>query len=251
MVTVTALPTAAISYTGSPWCTLDGVQYVTLTGTSGGAYSASPSGLSIDGATGAITPSTSVPGTYTVSYNVSAAGGCGDVTATTSVTVNLTPLLVITDPVPVCTPNTADITDSSVTAGSSAGLTLSYWTDAGATIPYLTPTTAGAGTYYIKGVSVSGCFNIKPVTVVVVPLPTTPAISGGGKTQMCKGTIGQFYSVPFKMGNTYNWSVTPVTTVAGGGTISNNFIVLDFPDPGVYTLSVQEFTSTHKSAEAR
>src|SRR6185295_11311053 len=54
----------------------------------GGAYSASPAGLTINATTGAITPSTSTPGTYTVTYTVAASGGCPGVVATTPVTIN-------------------------------------------------------------------------------------------------------------------------------------------------------------------
>jgi hypothetical protein len=45
-------------------------------------------GLTINATSGAITPSTSTPGTYTVTYTVAASGGCPGVTATTSVTIN-------------------------------------------------------------------------------------------------------------------------------------------------------------------
>ncbi len=89
-VTVTAVPTATISYAGSPFCnSLGTAQPVTRTGTADGTYAALPSGLTIDGATGAITPSSSTAGTYTVTYTIAAAGGCGIVTATSSVTINL------------------------------------------------------------------------------------------------------------------------------------------------------------------
>src|SRR6185436_4590866 len=84
-------PTANISY-ATPICAdLTTPQTVSLTGTgvfTGGAYSASPAGLIINAASGAITPSTSTPGTYTVTYTVAASGSCPGVTATTSVTIN-------------------------------------------------------------------------------------------------------------------------------------------------------------------
>ena len=89
-VTITAIPTATISYAGTPFCTsLATAQAVTLTGTgayTGGTYS-STAGLSIDGTTGAITPGTSTPGTYTVTYTIPASAGCASVPVTTSVTI--------------------------------------------------------------------------------------------------------------------------------------------------------------------
>ncbi|WP_321372200.1 choice-of-anchor L domain-containing protein [uncultured Draconibacterium sp.] len=74
----------------------------------------------------------------------------------------------INQPDPVCYPNTIDLTASAITAGSSPNLTYTYWEDEAASISYPTPTTATAGTYYIKGFdSASGCSDIQPVTVTV------------------------------------------------------------------------------------
>src|SRR5579871_4565185 len=85
-------PTASISYATPSFCVSTiTAQAVTLTGTgayTGGTYSASPAGLQIDNATGAITPSGSTATTYLVTYTVAGVGGCPGVTATTSVTIS-------------------------------------------------------------------------------------------------------------------------------------------------------------------
>ena len=87
-VTITTLPTASISYAGTPFTTNQGAgQAVTLTGTSGGAYT-STAGLTIDGTSGSLTPSSSTIGTYTVTYTIASSGGCNAVTATASVVIN-------------------------------------------------------------------------------------------------------------------------------------------------------------------
>jgi hypothetical protein len=84
---VSPLPAAIISYAG-PYSSTNAVaQAVTLTGTHGGTFSSS-AGLTINAVTGAVTPSTSTIGTYTVTYTIAAAGGCSVQTATTSVTIN-------------------------------------------------------------------------------------------------------------------------------------------------------------------
>ncbi|WP_345257882.1 glycine-rich protein [Flaviaesturariibacter amylovorans] len=60
---------------------------VQLTGAAGGTYSALPSGLSIDAATGTISPAFSTPGTYTVTYTLTSPCS-GDHQASTQVRIS-------------------------------------------------------------------------------------------------------------------------------------------------------------------
>ncbi|WP_286971322.1 hypothetical protein, partial [Flavobacterium sp. UBA4854] len=87
--------------------------------------------------------------------------------------------LVVTNPASVCAPSTVNLTASSVTAGSSSNLTLSYWTNSGATTALSSPNAVTAsGTYYIKAVSADGCTFVKSVVVTINPQPLTPKING-------------------------------------------------------------------------
>lgn len=99
-------------------------------------------------------------------------GACAIVSSTTvTLTVNPIPTLVITNPAAVCAPLNVNITLPAVTAGSTSGLALTYWTNPAATLSLSTPMDVAAGTYYIKGTGIASCFVIKPVVVVVHPKP--------------------------------------------------------------------------------
>lgn len=88
------------------------------------------------------------------------------------VTVNGKPDLVVVNPPSVCAPNTVDITAASITTGSTLfGGTLSYYTDADATLAYASAAAADSGTYYIVSVSDSSCSDTTVVNVTVNPKP--------------------------------------------------------------------------------
>ncbi len=108
--------------------------------------------------------------------------GCNDIKPTI-VTLYPPPVFSVTNPGIVCPPNTVNLTDTLVTAGSEAGLTYTYWNDALASIPLNNPNSIdAAGVYYIKAVSVAGCEEIKavPVAIGIAPQLTTNAVNGCG-----------------------------------------------------------------------
>jgi gliding motility-associated-like protein len=116
-----------------------------------------------------------IQGTY--SLTVTNSLGCTSVpSASFEITlVTDTNVIVINNPLPVCSPSKVDITSQNITSGSSSGLIFTYWNDAACTIPFLTPTAASAGIYYIKGTAANGISAIKPVTVTVYNIPLSKA----------------------------------------------------------------------------
>ena len=117
---------------------------------------------------------------------------------TKSITVNISPVLSITNPPGVCLPATVDITLPSVTAGSTGGV-ITYWSDAAATIPLSNPfTITTSGTYYIK--STSGiCSDIKPV---IIKITTTPVLSITNPAAVCSPATVDITFPPITAGST-------------------------------------------------
>ena len=111
------------------------------------------------------------------SFTVTNAAGCTSASSA-SFEINIVtgpPVVIITDPAPVCAPSTVDITVPAVTVGSTLNLIYTYFTDEAATKPFSTPGAAKAGTYYIKGTTSDGFFTIKPVRVSVYNIPVANA----------------------------------------------------------------------------
>jgi hypothetical protein len=179
------------------------------------------------------TPTAATSGTYFIKGTLGA--GCFDIKPVT-VTTASAPSLAITNPPAICGTGTADLTAASITAGSTPGLTFTYWTDAAATISYTTPTTANAGTYFIKGSLGAACFDIKPVAVTANPLPA-PVITG--PSPVCETINGSVatYITPNVAGHNYSW-------VATGGNISTgqntNQVDVLWTAPGSGSVSVTE-----------
>jgi hypothetical protein len=122
--------------------------------------------------------------------------------------------LIITNPSPACF--TVDITNPSVTAGSDAGLTLTYWTNSDATTPLANPSAiTNGGIYYIRAVSENGCINIKPVTVIINI--TQPEFGSFGP--YCLATKPSSLPTVSRNGITGTWNPAIISTSFAGTTI--------------------------------
>ncbi len=225
---VAPMPAATISYAGSPFCTSVATpQAVTRTGTAGGVYS-STAGLTIDASTGAITPGTSTPGSYTVTYTIAAAGGCDEVTATASVTITIAPVAAISYAgSPFCTSvATPQAVTRTGTAGgvfsSTAGLTIDASTGA------ITPGTSTPGSYTVTYTIAAsgGCAEVTATASVTITIAPAATISYAG-SPFCTivatpqevtrtGTAGGIYSSTAGLAiNASTGAITPGTSTPG------------------------------------
>lgn len=92
----------------------------------------------------------------------------------------------ISDPLPDCI--SVDLTDISLKVGNSSDITYSYWQNAEADEPIPDPRHVNvSGTYFIRGLSSSGCTLIRPVRVTIIPVP--PVILNGILQATYPGTV--------------------------------------------------------------
>ncbi len=89
ILTVTTLPVATFSYTGTPYCSTAANPLPTFSGGGvAGTFSSTAGLVFVNTATGQVNLSASTPGTYIVTNTIPAAGGCGIVTATSPITID-------------------------------------------------------------------------------------------------------------------------------------------------------------------
>ncbi|WP_158526314.1 T9SS type B sorting domain-containing protein [Pedobacter paludis] len=207
-----ATPVATISY-GSAQYQAVGTASVIQTGQTGGTYTASPSGLGINGTTGAIDLGASTPNqTYTVTYMFSN-GSCTG-TATATVRVNSTPATIAYAKPAYCAGGTADIVrtgpaDGTYTA-SASGLRVNASTgtiNLGASTP---------GSYTVTYTYRDGTITATAVTSVTVNAMPVVSVSSDLGTDISRGDIATLTATG---GSTYSWSGPDIQSGQNTGTL--------------------------------
>ncbi|SFQ43655.1 Ig-like domain-containing protein [Parafilimonas terrae] len=221
-VIISATPSATISYAGAPFCTgSNNIQQVTLTGTQGGTFTSSP-GLSVDARTGAINPSLSKPGIYTVTYTIAPSSPCPGFTTTAVVTINESPSI------------SFDVSKQSVCSGETAvfkpastvATTVYNWSVKGALPANVEGVTAGKTTGENSAISLmftnSGTTSetivievipVNPVSNPCAGLPyelsltvnPIPAPLKGSTTEFCMHSPSVALTANADAGNTVKW----------------------------------------------
>ncbi|WP_445452351.1 T9SS type B sorting domain-containing protein [Flavobacterium sp. 25HG05S-40] len=155
-----------------------------------------------------------VGGTY---YIKSAVGNCSDIEAVT-VSIGTTPSLTITNPAAVCAPSTVNLTLPAVTAGSTGGGTLTYWTNLAATTPLANPSAvAVGGTYYIKS-TLGTCTDVEPVVVIINP---TPSLTITNPAAVCAPNTVDITAAAVTAGSTGGGTLTYWTNLAATTPLAN------------------------------
>ena len=229
-ITVNAVQTAAITYTPGTLCPSDAPVTPVLTGAGGGTYTSSPGGLTLDGVSGQVTPGTSTPNTYTVTYTTP--GPCAG-TTTASVTINPDddPAFAYgaasycesdPDPTPIITGDAGGIFSA-----TPAGLSLNPGTGA---ISISGSTIGSSGTTYDITYTTPGpC--VQTLTVQVTLLPDEDPSFSYAQDTFCVNGVDPL----------------PIITGTGGGSFSSaagltlngtsGLITLNSSSPGTYTVT--------------
>lgn len=197
IVSAATPPNATIAY-NSPICFSSGLQPVIFSGTSGGTFSASPSGLSIDAATGSINPNQSLAGTYVVTYTIPPGIDPMFETATT-VTINNNILPQFAQIAPICVNSLAPVLPTTSMDGISGTWTPSVIDNQISSTYTFTP-------------NASECATTTSLTVFVSP---TPYATITGNTTVCQGasTVATITGTPnstvtYSYNSSFNQTIT-------------------------------------------
>lgn len=243
--TVTIVPLPIVTLNNATICEGTTTTLV-ATPSSVGAYTYTwtvPTGATNPGNTASVT--SGIAGIYSVSIT-NTTTNCTSLLAFGTITFDTAPLVNITNPSPVCSPNTVDIT--ATTAGSSLGLTFSYWNNSSATIAIANPTSISiSGTYYIKGTNAFGCFTIQPVIVVINPSPIA-TISGQNSFIVCQNSTQPIITFSGSNGTapyTFSYQINggPIQTITSLASSNISSVAIPTTTAGNYTitlLSVQD-----------
>jgi hypothetical protein len=247
-------PSAAISYAQTSYCkNITAAQPVSRVGATGGTYFSSPAGLTINSSTGAITPSTSNTGTYTVSYALPASGGCSPFTATATVTIVGTPFAIFQFFNPnFCRSNTGTVTPI---VGQAPGISfsatpagLSFNTSTGA----IRPSLSTAGTYVLT-MTIAGNGGCGPVSssqnITIINQLATPGAISGTTTGFCN--TSRTFSVAAVAGaSSFQWTIPAGTSILGNAT-GNSIVLVSGAGFTGGTLSVRAIASNGCNSNLR
>lgn len=188
-ITITTLPVASFSYTGTPYCQNGTNPSPIFTGGGvAGVFNASSVFLSLNSGTGFVNLASSTSDSYLVTNTIAAANGCPEVTATAPITITELPIANFNYTAsPYCS-NAANPTPQLNSGGSNgiftsspSGLTI----DANAGTVNISASTSGNYTVTNTIAAAGGCPVVTAINSIVInPIATAAA---GNNTTICAG----------------------------------------------------------------
>lgn len=226
-VEIKALPIATFTYGAAPYCQNSGSITPTFTGGgTAGVFSATPTGLSLNTTTGAIDLSTSAPGTYVVTNDIAAAGGCPNVSATASITITSLPVATFNYPNAIYCQAVGTATPV-FTGGGIAG---TFSSTPGLVI---NPTTgevdlaaSTTGVYTVTNTipAANGCPQvIETAQITINPTPNATLVSSDADNTICSNETATLTVTPtnFVVADaTYAWTLNTNPLTATGSQIN-------------------------------
>jgi gliding motility-associated-like protein len=230
-ITITSAPSAVFSYAG-PYCSNAANPSPTFgPGASGGTFVSSPAGLTfVSTSTGQINLATTTPGTYSITNNIAASGGCAAASfGPVTVVINPTPGVTATPASQnICSGNSTAVTLSSAVAGTTFAWTVvqsgvsGASAGSGSTIAQsLSTTTTSPGTaVYTITPTAGGCVGT-PISVTITVNPIPVAMATPASQAICSGGITSIALSSNVASTTFSWTVTQSGVAgasAGSGT---------------------------------
>ncbi len=203
-ITIEQEPIASLTYANSPYCSNSSLVQATLTGTNGGNFS-STSGISLNAANGEFNPSASNPGTYTITYAISASLACPAFSTTATIDITALPAATISYAGPYCTSSSVQAVSLSGTPGGSFSSTVGLAINNGT--GEIDPINSTAGTYTVTYTmaAANGCPAQTANASVSLTDPNPPTIAYGALSYCNDGS-----------------TVSVVQTGASGGSYSSS-----------------------------
>jgi len=204
-VTITTSEDAAFSYTASNYCANGSNPTPIITGTAGGTFTSTPTGLSITAGTGEINLATSTPGTYGVLYTTPSTS-CQD-TLTVYVTIDATDAATFNYTSPYCQ---TDPNPTPTITGTTGGLfTIDNSGTINASTGEIDLTASGLGTFNIKYLTSGLCPDSLTISITISACTMPIAGFTASDTAICEGECVTFTDIST---GTTSWS----WTFAGG-----------------------------------
>ncbi|MES2284722.1 MAG: gliding motility-associated C-terminal domain-containing protein [Bacteroidota bacterium] len=245
MTITNVTPSAAFTYTGSPFCQYGNNPFPNFgLGASAGIFSASPAGLVfVHVNTGQIDLGSSAPGTYTVTNNIPVSGTCLAATANYTITIDAAPVATATTASQnVCSGATVSMLLTSSVPGTTFAWTVSQTGVTGASggvgssisqVLTLSGTNQGSAIYTITSTA-NGCIGLPIILPFIInPLPVLDTTAVVITPANCNDTTGSIQGALVTSGQSpiqYEWKDS-------GGNIVGNSANLINAGPGNYILT--------------